>query len=211
MEAADQRRHQPRRHALMVIASRDEMKEPYMQPLPSLLYPAVLKSRGGKPQWQKVTTTIQYPSTRVTTPRVAELGSVPTDRSALATVAELGGVPTSPFSEDSDKLGDQLTVRESLRPVFSAEQQRLCELRLDGKPRLVRGVAGSGKTVVLAHWLARTVRRPIRVGRRTGSDLGCLRQYGLVRIAYRNRAFRLAGTQHRCILSLGTCPLPSCA
>jgi hypothetical protein len=32
-------------------------------------------------------------------------------------------------------------------------------LELDGKPRLVRGVAGSGKTVVLAHWLMQTVQR----------------------------------------------------
>ena len=33
-----------------------------------------------------------------------------------------------------------------------------CGLALDGKPRLVRGVAGSGKTVVLAHWLMQTVK-----------------------------------------------------
>jgi hypothetical protein len=30
---------------------------------------------------------------------------------------------------------------------------------MDGKPRLVRGVAGSGKTAVLAHWLVKTLRR----------------------------------------------------
>jgi superfamily I DNA and RNA helicase len=41
---------------------------------------------------------------------------------------------------------------------MSAEQQRLCGLNMDGKPRLVRGVAGSGKTFVLAHWLQKTVR-----------------------------------------------------
>ncbi len=43
--------------------------------------------------------------------------------------------------------------------MLSREQQRLCGLKLDGKPRLVRGVAGSGKSVVLAHWLVQTVRR----------------------------------------------------
>jgi superfamily I DNA and RNA helicase len=43
-----------------------------------------------------------------------------------------------------------------LRPILSAEQQRLCHFEMDGKPRLVRGVAGSGKTVVLANWLVRT-------------------------------------------------------
>ena len=30
---------------------------------------------------------------------------------------------------------------------------------MDGKPRLVRGVAGSGKTVVLGHWLRKTLDR----------------------------------------------------
>lgn len=30
---------------------------------------------------------------------------------------------------------------------------------MDGKPRLVRGVAGSGKTIVLAHWLQKTVKQ----------------------------------------------------
>lgn len=56
-----------------------------------------------------------------------------------------------------EALGTQLKLRKSLRPVMSAEQQRLCGYRMDGKPRLVRGVAGSGKTVVLAHWLRKTV------------------------------------------------------
>ena len=42
---------------------------------------------------------------------------------------------------------------------MSAEQQRLCGYKMDGKPRLVRGVAGSGKTAVMAHWLVKTLRR----------------------------------------------------
>jgi hypothetical protein len=54
-------------------------------------------------------------------------------------------------------LGAQLEERKVLRPVLSAEQQRLCGYNLDGKPRLVRGVAGSGKTFVLANWVARTI------------------------------------------------------
>src|SRR5262249_10205029 len=51
-----------------------------------------------------------------------------------------------------DLLGFQIVKRKAMRPVSSAEQQRLCEFEIDGKPRLVRGVAGSGKTFVLAHW-----------------------------------------------------------
>ncbi|HMV46393.1 MAG TPA: AAA domain-containing protein [Blastocatellia bacterium] len=54
-------------------------------------------------------------------------------------------------------LGNQLAQRKLLRPLMTAEQQWLCSLKMDGKPRLVRGVAGSGKTVVLAHWLCKTV------------------------------------------------------
>jgi hypothetical protein len=54
-------------------------------------------------------------------------------------------------------FGHQIERRKALRPVMSAEQQRLCGYRMDGKPRLVRGVAGSGKTLVLAHWLQRTM------------------------------------------------------
>jgi hypothetical protein len=73
-------------------------------------------------------------------------------------------VPTRPVmpltpevATNPDLLGCQLERRKALRPVMSKEQQRLCGLNMDGKPRLVRGVAGSGKTLVLAHWLHKTV------------------------------------------------------
>ena len=66
--------------------------------------------------------------------------------------------PRNPQSfTNADLLGSQLARRKSLRPVMSAEQQRLCGFSMDGKPRLVRGVAGSGKTLVLAHWLLKTL------------------------------------------------------
>jgi len=54
-------------------------------------------------------------------------------------------------------LGGQFMRRQQMRPIMSAEQQQLCGLKLDGGARLVRGVAGSGKTLVLANWLARTM------------------------------------------------------
>ena len=63
------------------------------------------------------------------------------------------------IKEDPTRLGYQITRRKQLRPVLSSEQQRLCERRMDGKPRLVRGVAGSGKTVILAHWLCTVLRQ----------------------------------------------------
>jgi hypothetical protein len=58
-----------------------------------------------------------------------------------------------------DSLGSQLERRKALRPIMSRDQQRLCGLNVDGKPRLVRGVAGSGKTLVLAHWVQKTVQK----------------------------------------------------
>ncbi len=63
------------------------------------------------------------------------------------------------------RLGDQIARRRAMRPVLSREQERLCRLKLDGGPRLVRGVAGSGKTWVLAYWVARTVRASSFEGR----------------------------------------------
>ncbi len=60
---------------------------------------------------------------------------------------------------ESDLLGDQITQRKKLRSVLNYEQQRLCGYEMDGKPRLVRGVAGSGKTAVLGHWLCKTLNR----------------------------------------------------
>lgn len=68
-------------------------------------------------------------------------------------------LPNRPADDAPNSIGAQLAKRKELRPVLSSEQERLCGLELDGKPRLVRGVAGSGKTVVLAHWLMQTVRR----------------------------------------------------
>lgn len=57
----------------------------------------------------------------------------------------------------ADGLGAQIAAAKAARPVLSVDQERLVGLPLDGGPRLVRGVAGSGKTLVMAHWLARTL------------------------------------------------------
>jgi hypothetical protein len=62
-------------------------------------------------------------------------------------------------TRSSGGLGEQIALRKELRPVLSHEQQRLCGYEMDGGPRLVRGVAGSGKTAVLAHWLAKTLKQ----------------------------------------------------
>jgi hypothetical protein len=66
--------------------------------------------------------------------------------------------PSSNLPAESN-LGGQIAKRKEMQPILSQEQQRLSNLDLDGKPRLVRGVAGSGKTVVLSNWLAKTANR----------------------------------------------------
>jgi superfamily I DNA/RNA helicase len=117
------------RESIIVLASRAEMNEPYLRPLAQHLWPAVLRWGGSRWTWQEVQAEIGY--------------------------AE----PTDNKHEPWDSLGAQISRRKALRPVLSHEQERLIRLELDGKPRLVRGVAGSGKTVVLAHWLVQTVHR----------------------------------------------------
>jgi superfamily I DNA/RNA helicase len=117
------------REAVIFLASRAEMEEPYLRPLLGELTPQVTKRRGAQISWENVAAKVTYQA-----PNVED--------------------PGSPYL-----LGNQLAKRKQLRPVLSNEQERLCNLELDGKPRLVRGVAGSGKTVVLAHWLAQTVQR----------------------------------------------------
>jgi superfamily I DNA/RNA helicase len=117
------------REAVIVLASRAEMNEPYLSPLLPLLAPRVFARQGSSYRW-----------------------TVSEARSTDAVISHAGAL-------DPSRLGVQLARRKELRPVFSQEQERLCGLAVDGKPRLVRGVAGSGKTVVLAHWLTKTANR----------------------------------------------------
>jgi hypothetical protein len=56
-------------------------------------------------------------------------------------------------------LGERFDERALAAKQLSNEQQRLSELHWEAGPRLVRGVAGSGKTVVLANNLARRAKR----------------------------------------------------
>lgn len=114
---------------VLVLASRAEMREPYLRTLTTDLAPRRLKKVKGQPaKWVEVPIEVEF--------------------SVSETVA------ANPHS-----IGNQISKRKEMRPVLSVEQQRLCGLSMDGKPRLVRGVAGSGKTVVLAHWVLKTMQR----------------------------------------------------
>ncbi len=60
---------------------------------------------------------------------------------------------------EPDSLGAQIDQMELAHKQLSAEQQRLSRVDAWGHPYLVRGVAGSGKSVVLANQVARTIYR----------------------------------------------------
>jgi len=129
------------REAIVVFASRAEMDEPYLQPLIERLTPSVLVQDNGRLAWEKVPTVATF------TPKRGTMG--------------VGESPQGyhPQQPAKDSMGEQIRQRRDLKPILSREQQRLVDLSLDGKPRLVRGVAGSGKSIVLCNWLAKTVQR----------------------------------------------------
>jgi len=135
------------REAVIVLASRSEMEEPYLRPLLKQLKPLVLEPAGGTFRWRELTANSQVRPLTVAE-KQAPYGLSPTTKQEAQTTTAL-----------QRTMGDQFAARKSMKPVFSQEQQRLSNLELDGKPRLVRGVAGSGKSVVLCNWLAKTAMR----------------------------------------------------
>ncbi len=124
------------REAVIVLASRSEMDEPFLKPLIKRLTPSHLTEDGSVFRWEKV------PDTARQTAKVSESNA------------------TYETKQNANcSMGKQIRQRKEMKPVLSHEQQRLTNLNLDGKPRLVRGVAGSGKSIVLCNWLAKTAQR----------------------------------------------------
>jgi Schlafen group 3, DNA/RNA helicase domain len=60
---------------------------------------------------------------------------------------------------DALSLGGTIDEMATAEKSLSIEQQDLSRIEIDGRPRIIRGVAGSGKSVVLANIVARTVCR----------------------------------------------------
>lgn len=125
------------REAVIVLASRSEMDEPYLKPLIQVLKPGYIQKTKDGHRWSQIDEN-----------SVVNMGAVKELKS-----------PYHSTDKKTNSLGKQFEERSRLKPVLSKEQQRLSDLALDGKPRLVRGVAGSGKSVVLCNWLAKTVQR----------------------------------------------------
>lgn len=125
------------RETVIVLASRSEMDEPYLRPLMTVLKQGLVEKTSDGYQWRN-----PKKDSVVNFGKVKELKS-----------------PYQSKHKNPNSFGKQFDDRSQLKPVLSKEQQRLSNLELDGKPRLVRGVAGSGKSFVLCDWLAKIVRR----------------------------------------------------
>lgn len=123
------------REAIVVLASRSEMEEPYLRSLKRSMNAAFLVKEGKNLVWRE---------------------SDQANSSRASNVAEQSA---GYKKKSSCRIGDQFDDRKAMKPILSQEQQRLTNLELDGKPRLVRGVAGSGKSIVLCNWLAKTAKR----------------------------------------------------
>lgn len=136
------------REAVVVLASRAEMDEPYLHPLRSMLKPLILTKDGAGFQWREPLESVAAQATWLAESKTGY--HLAKGTSDAAAERPLG---------DASRMGDQFEARRRMRPLFSQEQQRLTNLELDGRPRLVRGVAGSGKSVVLCNWLAKTANR----------------------------------------------------
>lgn len=162
------------REAVIVIASRSEMDEPHLRPLRDWCQPAALRRKGAEFVWEKVSQSAESwtavresetPYDLGRNPNGAGSKSIKTSRAidqAESQDADGANEDRAQHKQQWDpkhRLGDQFASRRSMHPILSQEQQRLSDLELDGKPRLIRGVAGSGKSVVLSNWVARTAER----------------------------------------------------
>lgn len=63
---------------------------------------------------------------------------------------------------NEDSLGCTIDEMVALDKYLSKEQQELSRMQFDDSPRLIRGVAGSGKSVVLANIAARYILRKLK-------------------------------------------------
>ncbi|MCA9177213.1 MAG: AAA family ATPase [Planctomycetales bacterium] len=167
------------REAVVILASCAEMDEPYLRPLKRFLTPSVLVKDGRQCNWSDVDARGSATTSKVAPSQARNRGeggtpdSIPPQDAIARSMGVLASPhpcgtaqpttsaesPAPPAHRPSCRIGEQFAARKGMKPLFSREQQRLTDLELDGKPRLVRGVAGSGKSVVLCNWLAKTAKR----------------------------------------------------
>lgn len=135
-----------KRH-LIVIASKAELKSPVLRPLAALLKPSVRKKMDQKaPGFEGLLNILRPSGAAKETQRLAaaieEVGRDPLRREAFLTPRN---------------WGHEIAQLRDRRPLFSAEQVRLIEKNVGEGHRLVRGVAGSGKSLILTAWAAKMI------------------------------------------------------
>lgn len=120
----------------ILVAARSELVNPVLSPLKRVLGMEVAKRLGGGSDDS------------------GEIFSLP------LTTMEPGHGPGSPSPPARiRKLGDEIRELRERIPLFTEEQVRLYGRRLGEGHRLVRGVAGSGKSLILAHWAVAALQR----------------------------------------------------
>lgn len=129
-----------KRH-LIVIASKGEMRSPVLRPLATLLKPSIKKKMESKTPGLGNLLDLIRPSEKT--------------KEAQRLASALAGLDTSPSREGfltPRNWGHEIKQLRNRRPLFSAEQVRLIEKNIGEGHRLVRGVAGSGKSLILTAW-----------------------------------------------------------
>ncbi|MBC7174091.1 MAG: hypothetical protein H5U40_16735, partial [Polyangiaceae bacterium] len=119
------------RASVLLLASRDELRQPFLRPLIDLM--GTYRLRRG--QLERID--------------LADVRKVSERRN--------GARAPGPLVREGHRLGAQIAHRRNLHALPGHEQERLSHMTLDEGPRLVRGVAGSGKTWVAAHWAIRSL------------------------------------------------------
>ena len=83
-------------------------------------------------------------------------------------------------SASSEKLGWKIDTLENMDKRLSGEQLELSEAAFDGRPQLIRGVAGSGKSIVLVKNLVNLLDRTLNQGQLSLGHTGPSKRFAIV-------------------------------
>lgn len=124
------------KHHFFLVAGRAELENPILSPLKQMLGLEIARTLGRKPD-------------------------AAADLFAKLSAREADPSPDMSVPKASKNLGQEILEMRGRLPILTEEQVRLYQRRLGEGHRLVRGVAGSGKSFILAHWaVASVIDRP---------------------------------------------------
>lgn len=134
------------KHHLIVIASKAELRSPVLRPLATLLKPSIRRKMERASGFEGLLDLI----------RPSSAGKEAQRLSAEIKELEIAPPHKEPFLTPRN-WGHDIAQLRNRRPLFSAEQVRLIEKNVGEGHRLVRGVAGSGKSLILTAWAAKMI------------------------------------------------------